>query len=83
MPKLKQSQTEIQNNQFRAAIAGASELHSFTVEELASYLGIAPNTLRDHKRNPERCTLGEFRKLCNKLGLTATQVCNICGVKYT
>ena len=83
MPKIKRSQTEEQDNQFRAAIAYGIEMKGLTVDEIARYIDVSLPTFRKHKREPSKFTIGEFRKLCNRLDFTPEQVCGICGVKYT
>lgn len=82
MPKLRKTDQEKQDISFRSAIASGAEIECLTSKEIADAIDVSLPTLRNRKRNPGKCTLDEFRKLCKHLHLSGKQVCDICGVKY-
>ena len=67
MPKLRQSDMQLKDNQVRAYIAKNMALYGFSDEEVAIKLRCTKRTFQNKKKRPETFTLKELRVLCDVL----------------
>lgn len=73
MPKLKESEEEQKNNITRAYIAKNMALYNLSDDQIATKLRCTKRTFQNKKKRPETFTLGELRKLCIVMKLSAEE----------
>ena len=67
MPKLKASETDMEDRRTKSIIRKYQEREGLSDPELAKRLGIGGSTLYSRMRDPSYMTLRELRILCKKL----------------
>lgn len=67
MPRLKRAVNR--HDALRKAIHGSMDLLERTYTDLAPVMGCTRQTVSSKIRDPDKMTLGEFRKLCLALGI--------------
>ena len=67
MPRLKPSETDIENRRTKSIICKYQEREGLSDPELAKRLGIGGSTLYSRMRDPSYMTLRELRILCKAL----------------
>lgn len=77
MPRLKPSEQEEANRIIRAALSAGMERQALDNEQLASRMGITPQTIRSKRRRPETITVDELRRLSRLLKFTPIQAASI------
>lgn len=80
MPKLKPSDTELQNCRTRAAIRHNMELYGITEDDLAKRFGKTRETIQNKFKNPETFTFSELRILSRMLKMSDEQKAEMIGV---
>lgn len=80
MPKLKPSDTELQNRRTRAAIRHNMEQEGITDEYLAKRFGCTVRTIQNKFKKPETFTFTELRILSRMLKMTDEQKAEMIGV---
>lgn len=73
MPRLKESEEEQKNSMTRAYIAKNMALYNITDDQVATKLRCTKRTFQNKKKRPETFTLGEIRKLCIVIKLSAEE----------
>lgn len=81
MPKLRQTDTQIQNACLRKAISGSAGYFQLTVNELADVAGVKRATWYRRLREPGDFTLYELRRMIKRYSWDAKTVCEFLGVK--
>ena len=81
MPKLRMTDTEVQDAFLRQAIKGSAGYFGLMAEEQASIAGVKRATWYRRLKNPSAFTVKELRRMIFKYHWNSKMVCGFLGVK--
>ena len=81
MPRIRALAANYAADDFRKAVRVARAEVDMTQAELASRMGIAPGTLIERLRKPEKLTVENLRKMCKALPLGTDAVAGLIQIR--
>lgn len=79
MPRLKITNTEIDNRLFKATLIHNMEQYGIKVSDIAKYMLKTERTVHNKLNKPESCTLEDIRLFKRILKLTDEQILDLVG----